>query len=421
MTARAANSTAARGTRRSAVRDAGDIGKRRSREGGQTTVALGGASVYKALIHVLGVIAMALRDRLELYRQLEDHRKRPLIVYVTSPRPGAEGMMGGDVVPEFLDQLGAVPPVHKDVDLLVVSMGGDPTVAWRVMTLLRERFETIAMLVPQAAFSAATLIALGADVIVMHPHGNLGPTDPQIRTERKDPKTGKSEGVQFGAEDVSGLLQMAREDVGLTDQEHLRVIFENLCQEVGHVAIGFAGRAVGLSMSLGEKLLRMHMDGPEEERKIHLIVEALYKKFFVHGYPIGRKEAKGIGLNVAEPEPRTEELMWRIWQDIEADMQAREPFHPFREIENSPAGPLVFAPVPQANVPAGLQVNIQIPVVQVPPVPFSNIHGVLESPRLASHYTVTGKILAVRTPDLQIKVNVVATTQGWNRVAVPAV
>jgi ClpP class serine protease len=66
----------------------------------------------------------------------------------------------------------------------VVSNGGDPIVAWRAITLLRERVEQIGVLVPQAAYSAATLLAMGADEIVMHPNGNLGPVDPQILVKR---------------------------------------------------------------------------------------------------------------------------------------------------------------------------------------------------------------------------------------------
>ena len=50
-------------------------------------------------------------------------------------------------------------------------------VAWRFVNALRERVERFSVLVPQDAFSAATLLALGADEIVMHPYGCLGPVD----------------------------------------------------------------------------------------------------------------------------------------------------------------------------------------------------------------------------------------------------
>src|SRR5438105_3259664 len=100
---------------------------------------------------------MSLPDRIARYKQIEKLRRRPLLVFITSNRPKANGLMAADVIPEFLDQLSLVPPSVKAIDLLVASQGGDPTVAWRTMCLLRERFNEIGVLVPQSAFSAATL------------------------------------------------------------------------------------------------------------------------------------------------------------------------------------------------------------------------------------------------------------------------
>ena len=111
---------------------------------------------------------MALRERLELYRQVEAKRKRPLIVYVTSNRVNASGLIASDSVAEVLDQLQRLPPGTTELDFLIVSDGGDPTVAWRIVSLIRERAANFSALVPQAAYSAATLIVLGADEVVMH-------------------------------------------------------------------------------------------------------------------------------------------------------------------------------------------------------------------------------------------------------------
>ena len=116
---------------------------------------------------------MGIEERLVLYRQLESVRRRPLVTYVTSDRPGAAGQLGGDAVPEILDQLEGLPTDAEGLDLLLVSNGGDPTVAGRIVSLIRERVKKFAVLVPQAAFSAATLIALGADEIIMHANGGI--------------------------------------------------------------------------------------------------------------------------------------------------------------------------------------------------------------------------------------------------------
>ena len=159
---------------------------------------------------------MTFSDRLAYFKKLESLRERPLITYVTSVRRGAEGSMAKDAVPELLDQLQALEPATEALDLLLVSDGGDPTVAWSIVSLIRERVKEFAVLVPQAAYSAATLIALGADEIVMHPNGNLGPVDPQIRTIRRS-ESGNEEQLQFGAEDLNSFLRFTKDTVGRTD------------------------------------------------------------------------------------------------------------------------------------------------------------------------------------------------------------
>src|SRR5258708_196997 len=109
---------------------------------------------------------MALADRLALYQQIEEHRKRPLIAYVTSKRDGVNASMATDVLPYLIEQLDALDNATKALDFLIVSFGGDPMVAWRIMSLIRERIDTVSVLIPQSAYSAATLVALGGDDIV---------------------------------------------------------------------------------------------------------------------------------------------------------------------------------------------------------------------------------------------------------------
>src|SRR4051794_29139838 len=106
---------------------------------------------------------MQIGERRKRYTAIEEHRKRPLIVYTTSTRPGVAAMMAGDAVREFIDQLDAIPQDGDAVDVLIHSSGGDALTAWKIMSVLRERFRRVGVLVPFAAFSAATIFALGAD------------------------------------------------------------------------------------------------------------------------------------------------------------------------------------------------------------------------------------------------------------------
>lgn len=288
---------------------------------------------------------MSLQHRMDLYRELEKHRGHPLIVYFTSDRKNASGSISADVVSEFLAQLQLLPSTTIALDLLLVSLGGDPTVAWRIISLIREQVNSLTVLVPQAAYSAATLIALGANEIVMHPHGNLGPTDPQISGPGPG---GSGQQISFGSEDLSAFLKFAREEVGLSDQNHMFDVFNNFCSQVGAVPIGVAARSSQLSLTMGEKLLKLHMVDENQQQKAKAISEKLTKDFFHHGYPVNRSEAKQIGLPIADKNKKTESLMWRIWSDIADELELRKPFMEMNILRSDPACSGLFGPIATA-------------------------------------------------------------------------
>ena len=131
---------------------------------------------------VIYALTMSWTERIDLYKKIEAHRKRPLIIYVTSKREGVYAIMSTDALPYIIKQIDLLPAGSEAVDFLIASYGGDPMVAWRMMTLIRQRVKKVWVMIPQSAYSAATLVAFGADEIIMHPNGHLGPVDMQITT-----------------------------------------------------------------------------------------------------------------------------------------------------------------------------------------------------------------------------------------------
>ena len=67
-----------------------------------------------------------------------------------------------------------------ELDLIVHSPGGSAEAAESIVEYLRQRFDHIRVFVPLAAMSAATMVALAADEIVLGQHSQLGPIDPQF-------------------------------------------------------------------------------------------------------------------------------------------------------------------------------------------------------------------------------------------------
>jgi hypothetical protein len=367
---------------------------------------------------------MGWHERVELYKKIEEHRKRPLVVYVTSKRQGIQTVMSTDALPFLIEQIDALPSDAKAMDFLIVSDGGDPMVAWRIMTLIRQRVDQVAVLIPQSAYSAATLVAFGADKIIMHPNGHLGPVDMQVRTfsQEGQPKN-------FSTEEISAFLDFVRETLRITDQEHIRILFEMTCKEVGSLGIGFTSRTSKLAIDLGESLLALHMKDDESRSKLRSIVSNMSRKFQSHAYPVSRKEAADLGLPVNDPpDQELDKLMWDVWLDLEAELEERTPFDPvFELLKNGEASKILLAPVPQLDVPlaapssahwqSGIKEVLQTAdKSKVPPVPFVSKRAFVESRRFSHAYVTRGQILSCRTPDMVIRYSFATTSSQWEPI-----
>lgn len=78
---------------------------------------------------------------------------------------------------ELLFELDSTRPLH----VLLASPGGGGETAIRMVRSLQLRCSSLTMILPDMAKSAATLMCLGADSIVLGPGGDLGPVDPQFQ------------------------------------------------------------------------------------------------------------------------------------------------------------------------------------------------------------------------------------------------
>lgn len=361
---------------------------------------------------------MGYEERKDLYRQLEKVRKRPLLVYVTSNRANASGQMASDVVPLFMKQLNMIPTEEQKVDLLVVSSGGDPIVSWRIMSLLRERFSKVSVILPYIAYSAATLLAIGSNELLMHPYSNLGPVDAQLHSVRQT-KEG-NEQKDFPVEDLNHFIDFMKENVGITDQTQLGLVVEQLCKETTPLQIAAAKRFAQLSSQLSEKLLGLHMN---DQNKIKAISDSLNHSFLHHGYPVDRNEAAKLGLPVKLPTNEEEDLMWRIWEEFENDMEIEKPFIPINLILSDPnmsylTVTTVINNLP-VNIPPQLQnqlvntLSSQLSVTQIQPVKYELFLVALESISLSYSFKVSGIINALRQPDNKIRVNTISKAFEW--------
>jgi len=119
--------------------------------------------------------------RRETFLRIEQITQVPLICYITKTQNLARGISAhiedGDLI--GFDDL--VQSTEGDtVDVFLISNGGSAEATERIVKLLRERYKRIRFILPANAYSAATLMCLAGDEIIMDGLATLGPIDPQI-------------------------------------------------------------------------------------------------------------------------------------------------------------------------------------------------------------------------------------------------
>ncbi len=311
---------------------------------------------------------MALTDRLKLLKQIETVRGSSVICFLTSLRPNVAGIISEDSVRVFFEHLLLLPskPIEK-LDIFLCSNGGSGTVPWRLVAIFREFAKSFCVLIPYRAYSAASLLALGADEIVMHPFAELGPIDPSVSNEFNPiDNTGRRLGISV--EDVKAYVTFIKDTVGITHEDELIKAIEILVQKIHPLALGNVERFLSQSRMIAKKILLTHMDD-KDEHTIKEIIENMASKLYFHGHPINREEAKSdLGLKVnCELPPELEAAMWDLYKDYEKEFKNQEFFNPPGDL-------------------AALQVTGSTPPIP-PQKEYDLLHVMIESARLSSQLT----------------------------------
>ena len=124
-------------------------------------------------------------ERKKQLAEISKRRGRDVLVFAADLAKGCGPLTSinySDLLP-INDQL---ENLHGDkLDLILESPGGSGEVAEDIIRLLRERYKEIAVIVPGWAKSAATIMAMAADEILMGPASSLGPIDAQMGWQGK--------------------------------------------------------------------------------------------------------------------------------------------------------------------------------------------------------------------------------------------
>jgi len=275
-------------------------------------------------------------SRLELIKQIGKERDSAVITYMTGDRPNFSTKIGDDVIPILFRHLELIGK-RDNIDLFLYTRGGDMVVPIRIVKLIRNYCKKFGVIVAYRAHSAGTLIALGADEIVMSKLGELTPVDPTTEHpfNPRDP-VDQRKVIPISVEDISSYLLLAK-DKGNVKEDKMVEIYDNLTKHsypdpkhLHPLALGNVYRAQRMIRILAQRLLGLHMDTEKESNKkaVEKIVKEITSDICVHNYPIYRDEAKSLGLNVATLKDELEKLIWVLYEKYAQDMELTKQFNP---------------------------------------------------------------------------------------------
>jgi hypothetical protein len=225
-----------------------------------------------------------------------------------------------DVLPIFslLAEIGKV----ETLNLVIDSNGGFSDDAYKIATVIHEFCNTLNVMVPFKAKSAATILSLAANTIIMSPLAELGPCDPMINVDEalvkptglpirlpsEEESTGKGRKQrQINALalrdflDISGILQKDKEGK-VTGYDCDKLL--PFCEKgvLNPWLLGDFERSFKQASQWVENLLTLYMFKGNKEKlsRVPEIAHKLTEGYYHHGYPIGRREARDLGLEVID-------------------------------------------------------------------------------------------------------------------------
>jgi ClpP class serine protease len=243
--------------------------------------------------------------RQAIIKSIQDKLNMKLIVYTANPTHPVPGIMIHDV-PLFEDLLRSVAQSTKGC-LMLNSPGGDANAAEKLLMMCRQRFtQEFNVIVPDYAKSAATMMALGSDKIMMGYLAELGPIDPQLQTSVIPG------GEVIPARSFIDGLDMIRKKV--TGGDPVQMYLPMLSQ-IRPEVLAICQRAIDDARAFAEKWLKSFMlkkDPKQAEAVAELLsTGAAYKS---HGKVIDFNEAKDVlKLNVERIDEKSE-LWSEIWE-----------------------------------------------------------------------------------------------------------
>ena len=256
------------------------------------------------------VAFLSKRRRQRTIREIEEQTGQVLLCYVSQ---GVE--IDVDDVLSFHEILDGVP-AGASIGLLLNSIGGSIDVAEKLVQMLRQRTSPIGVavrgnlqvIVPDHAKSAATLVAIGADEILMSSSSELGPTDPYIRVKENGQE------ILYSAFDYVDAYEKAHKDCRDNPNSDA---FGDILREFDVVLVEVMRKTIARARQVTEQILLARGGLNATMAATKLTDRDLFPS---HAQMIGFRKAREIGLDFVKYIDSTEPL-WRMYWQLYLDLR----------------------------------------------------------------------------------------------------
>lgn len=171
------------------------------------------------------------------------------------------------------------------VDVLLHSPGGMAEAAESLVKLLRSRFRAVRFIVPNIAKSAATMLALSGDEILMDTDAELGPIDPQFNLRKAD-------GTTVVAPAQAIIDQFDRLESRIKSDPHVLPVYIPIIQIYAPSLYQQAKNAIELSKNLVREWLSTYMFSSMKARERGRCAAAVAKYLSDHNQ--FKSHSKGV-------------------------------------------------------------------------------------------------------------------------------
>jgi len=198
------------------------------------------------------------------------------------------------------------------IALVVDSGGGSAKCAYQIARYIRKACGGFTAVIPEWAKSAATLLVLGADRIIMGRNAELGPLDVQIVDPDREQRISALDEVQaldrlnsFALQAVDAQMLLMVKRSGKTTnlllpgvQHFVAEMLQPLFEKIDTVHYTYMSRLLKVAEEYAVRLLRPKYPG----EKAGEIARMLVHQYPEHGFFIDVDEASRIGLETIEAE-----------------------------------------------------------------------------------------------------------------------